>query len=363
MNYDQLLSRLNSLSDIWTVDSKRITIDAFSSLQEYINTKMNKNYFSSQQSIDPWLIPYNQSLLHYLLYYAYYPKIPFIKTMYDHIVFGSIYGKKYNRVELSFPFIKNNDIFKNQLQTLFSDSSFQTIIREAKIKQILFRDITDQPAHILRTSTMAIPFQLSSLREIQYQIYDLEKTVAKKGKEFANLRWHLNKFKKDNHQIESVPLSKNVKPVIHLIGAWKKQAIQHRGFSYINVRSDKQAARLFKKNMEDTAYINQPSSVDTICRVLKVDGEIKSFNFGYPLGIFSKKNVFAHAIGIADLSIPHLAEYAQYDFWKQIKKSSYQYVNDGPSWKSSLETYKQKFRPIRKKRYYYAFLNLKKESI
>ena len=253
-----------------------------------------------------------------------------------------------------------SDSIKTQLRSFLMDSSFNSLIKQANIKQILVRDIFDQLAHNLRASNLSMPFQLSSLREIQYQTYYLEKTVAKKGKEFANLRWHLNKFKRNNHIVESVPLSTNIKPVIHLIGSWKKNAIKHRGFSYINVRSDKQAARLFNKKFESTDYTEQPSLSDCIARVLKVDGQIKSFNFGYPIGIFSRKNVFAHAIGIADLSIPHLAEYAQYDFWKLIKKSGYHFVNDGPSWKSSLETYKQKFRPMVKKRYYYAFLKLKK---
>lgn len=360
MEYNEILLTLSSLSNTWTVSSKNITIDSFHLLKKFINNKTKKGIFSIDEQTDLKLIAYHRSLFHFLLYYAYYPKIPFVTFTNDQVVFGSFYGRSYSRLELSFPLMQYSDSIKTQLRSFLMDSSFNSLIKQANIKQILVRDIFDQLAHNLRASNLSMPFQLSSLREIQYQTYDLEKTVAKKGKEFANLRWHLNKFKRNNHIVESVPLSTNIKPVIHLIGSWKKNAIKHRGFSYINVRSDKQAARLFNKKFESTDYTEQPSLSDCIARVLKVDGQIKSFNFGYPIGIFSRKNVFAHAIGIADLSIPHLAEYAQYDFWKLIKKSGYHFVNDGPSWKSSLETYKQKFRPRVKKRYYYAFLKLKK---
>lgn len=97
---------------------------------------------------------------------------------------------------------------------------------------------------------------------------------------------------------------------------------------------------------------------DILARILKIDGKIAAVNIGYSLGIFSHQNVFAHAIGISDLSIAHLAEFAQYDFWKQVHQAGYQYINDGPSWRRSLEVYKSKFRPIAKKRYYWATLSL-----
>jgi hypothetical protein len=362
LNYDEVLSRLISIQDIWTFDSRSITSETFDSLQHFL--KKQKTIHSEQiksETFGAINIAYHQSIIHFLLYYAYYPKIPFIISKKNQLVFGSFYGKNYNKIELSFPEILNSESIISQLNLILSLSSFQKLLQDAHVNQVLLRDVTDEMAHNLRFSENFLPWQLSSLREISYKIYNVKKTLNKKGKQFANLRWHLNKFHNENHAIESVSLHDHVKPVIHLIGSWKRNAIQKRGFSFINVRSDKQAARLFgsisinnRKNFEDSC---RSIANDCIIRVLKIDGKIRSFNFGYPLGVYSKQNVFAHAIGISDLSIPHLAEYAQYDFWKQIHKEGYGFVNDGPSWKTSLEVYKQKFRPIDKRRYY--FTNLK----
>lgn len=364
MNYHQILSRLTASTNTWTVDSRSITLEAFESIHHFL--KRQKTIHSEKIQnvrVRPSSITYHQSIIHFLLYYAYYPKIPFLISTTNQLVFGSFYGKNYRNVELSFPFVLDSQSIIEQLKHIISQSSFGSLLQDAQVSQILLRDVTDEMAHNLRFSEDSSPFQLSSLREISYKIYNVGKTLNKKGEQFANLRWHLNKFNKANHTIESVPLPDNFKPVIHLIGSWKRDAIQKRGFSFINVQSDKQAARLFgtiSKNLNEKrgSLSSLPSIHDCNTRVLKIDGQIRSFNFGYPLGIFSNKNVFAHAIGISDLSIPHLAEYAQYDFWKQIHKEGYKYVNDGPSWKTSLEVYKQKFRPIAKRRYYFATLKI-----
>ena len=244
---------------------------------------------------------------------------------------------------------------KKVIETLLADEHFKLFLEEINISTILFRDAPDGIVQQLRSSDEFGVFHLGSIKEINYQIYGVKRTLAHIGKQYANLRWHLNKFKKDKHRIESVPLQENKKAVIHLIGSWKKKAIEQRGFSFINVRSDKLAAELFdsSKQITNNKEILIPQVSDCLSRVLKVDGQIRSFQFGFPLGIYEKQNVFAHAIGITDLSIPHLAEYAQYNYWMQIHKQGYAYVNDGPSWKSSLEVFKQKFRPIAKKRTYY----------
>jgi len=357
---EQILLKLSNFSSIWTINSKSFLSDSYHSLQSFIN---DVGFISSKfktSSIEPSDLPYHRSLFHFIFYYSYYPKIPFVIKTNNQILFGSFYDKNYSSVELSFPLLLNNSSLIYDLNELLSDSSFSRLLTNFDIKRVLLRDVPDESIQVLRASNKTFSFNLLSLREIFYQTYNIDKTLSKKGNKFANLRWHLNKFNKTNHHIEPVELSSAIKPVIHLIGNWKKTAIQNRGFSFINVKSDKLAARLFGNfskdyHKEKSIY---PTPNDCISRVLKVDGQIRSFNFGYPIGIFCDKKVFAHAIGITDLSIPHLAEYAQYEFWQQIRKEGYLYVNDGPSWKTSLETYKQKFRPIGKKRYYFATLSI-----
>ena len=360
MNFDQIRSQISCIPNTWTIDSKNISLDSYYSILKFFknNHILTSNNTSNKTTL-PEHIPYHQSIFHFLLYYAYYPKIPFIMRFQNQFMFGSIYGKNHSNLELSFPLLHHAQSTLKLLDQLIHDASFNHLLSEANITQVLLRDAPDELIQNQRSSTIKNVFEQSSIKEINYQTYDMNRSLELKGKEFANLRWHLNKFQKENHTVESVFLSDYLKAVIHLIGSWKKNAIAKRGFSFINVHSDKQAARLFststKIETQDSKH-KHPLVSDCLFSVLKVDGHIRSFHLGYPLGIFSKKPVFAHAIGITDVSIPHLAEYAQYDFWKQIQKQGYRYVNDGPSWRSNLEIFKQKFRPIHRKRFYYVTL-------
>ena len=362
LNYEHIRSEISCIPNTLIIDSKNISINSYSTIQQFIkNFHTNTLYKKNNKSIIPENIPYHQSILHFLLYYAYYPKIPFIMEFNNHLVFGSIFGKNHSNLELSFPLLQDGHSIINLINELIHDSLFRNKLKEANITKVFLRDVPDEFIQCQRSSKIKNTYEISSIKEINYQIYDIARSLMLKGKEFANLRWHLNKFQKENHTIESVYLSDHEKSVIHLIGAWKKNAISNRGFSFINVQSDKQAARLFhtlSKRENQESKNKNPFITDCIIRVLKIDGHIRSFHLGYPLGIFSNKQVYAHAIGITDLSIPHLAEYVQYDFWKTIQKKGYAFVNDGPSWRSSLEVFKQKFRPMCKKRYYYVTLRL-----
>ena len=358
MKHDYLCSRLKLLPDIWSADSKSVNLETFESLKSFLSS-CNKANLRDHSKTHPGQTPYQQSIFHFFLYYSYYPKIPFVIKTEKSFSIGSFYGREYDSIELSIPSISNALTALNDIEYLLYHHDFGSFIQEEKFFQVLLRDSSEEMVQYMRSSPNRFSFGLSSLRELYYQIYDLNQTLGKRGKKFSNLRWHLNKFHRADHNIEVVYLSENVKPVIHLIGAWKKDAVKKRGFSYVNLRSDKLAARLFGNSTKGSTYSSDEISFsDCLSRVLKVDGRIASFNFGYPLGFLQKENVFAHAVGISDLSIPHLAEYAQYDFWNQIKQHGYSFVNDGPSWRNSLELYKQKFRPIAKNRYYYATLKI-----
>ncbi|MEF8879612.1 MAG: phosphatidylglycerol lysyltransferase domain-containing protein [Candidatus Thermoplasmatota archaeon] len=345
---------LSQMDDIWQPRKKRIDVERISSLYSFLKKKKEKHGLNlNDLSVEK--IPYNTSLLHFLLYYTSYPKYPFVVVKDGNIIFFALSGKHYNNLHVSLPVTSTPYSALDQLNQTLSHPSFINLLKKCQVEQILLRDIDDDFVNLLRENKYS--FNLKSLRELNYSVYNLENTLDLSGNEFKNLRWHLNRFKKDDHKVEIVPLDDTTKPVVHLIGEWRKKSIEERDFSFVDVRSDKLAARFFGRleefNYEDEEIIG-PEHV--ISRVLKVDGNIASFNLGFPLGVFKKQKVFAHAVGISDLSIPHLAEYAQYDFWKQIRKAGYRFVNDGPTWKDSLETYKDKFRPIEKKRFYWANL-------
>jgi len=347
---------LSKIPDTWQLNNNsEKQIDSIFSF--IIKLKEKNPNISLSHKLKPHEIPYNNSLLHFLLYYTYHPKYPFIIHKKNNLIIGSFTGRKYNNLEISFPLIKKASNIIDDLNWLLSIDSFKSILKKNNIKNILIRDIDDNFVKLLKKDEEIFNFKLKSLRELKYATYNVDRTLNLNGVKFANLRWHINSFKKRNHKIELVNLSDSVSEVIHLIGKWRKNAIEKRGFSYVNINSDKLGAKLFGrktnyKNYQKKKKIVGPENI--ISRILRIDGKIASFNLGFPLGIFQKKDVFAHTIGIVDTSIPHLAEYAQYNFWKEIKNKGYNYVNDGPTWKNDLRTYKTKFRPIGKKRYYWA---------
>lgn len=308
--------------------------------------------------LKPEEVSYNRSINHFLLYYSYYPKFPFIFSKNNSLFFSSFTNRNFDKIELSIPLFEEASDSLEDLFKFLRNKDFSNILKKQNIKEIILRDIDDDFINALKEKKI---FEINSLKEINYSVYNVNETIELKGSDFSNLRWHLNSFRKEKHKIEKIPLKKSITPVIHLIGKWRKNAINKRDFSYINMKSDKLGARFFgkydKKSYEKNNKIVDFS--DVVSSVLKVDGKIASFNLGFPLGIYKKQTVFAHAIGICDLSIPHLAEFSQHLFWKKIQKLGYKYVNDGPTWKKDLMIYKDKFKPINKKRFYWATLKIK----
>jgi len=352
---------LSKTPNLWNIKNKPNDFSYIDSLFSYLS-KIKKD-ISKISKIGTQTIPYNYSFFHYILYYTYYPKEPFIFYKKDSLIFGAFTDKKFKQVEFSFPLFQNPSTALNHLDQFLSNKEFYSILKKYNTKNILLRDIDDDFVNLLRNSNNNYNFRLKSLKELNYNIYDLKKTLDLTGEEFSNLRWHLNKFKNNNYKVEEIPLSDAVKPVIHLIGKWRKKATRDRGFSYVNVSSDKLAARLFSNIEKYFLSKNVKNLVDPeniLSKVLKINGEVAAFSLGFPLGLFNKQKIFAHSVGISDISISHLAEYAQYDFWKKVKEKGYQYINDGPTWKNDLETYKNKFRPIKKEKYYWASISLKK---
>ncbi|MEF8848872.1 MAG: hypothetical protein V5A68_07035 [Candidatus Thermoplasmatota archaeon] len=358
--------QLSNSPETWVLNGRADSMDCFISLQKFLLEQKEKksdiSLYKKTKDID---VPYHASIFHFLMYHSFYPKVAFIKIFENSVVFGAFKGRYHNEIEFSFPTNLNSKSSLINLKKILSDKNIISLIDELKIDKILLRNIDDEFLKIIRKNNDKNNLEIESISELKYSVYDIKKTLSLKGKKYANLRWHLNKFHKEKHKIEIVDIEDTLKAIIHLIGQWKKKAIEERDFSFIDVRSDKIGAKIgakYKKyndNIDD--FLN---SENILTRVLKVDGVVSAFNLGYPLGIFQKRNIFAHAIGIADISIPHLAEYAQYDFWRQIKKKGYRLVNDGPTWRNSLETYKNKFRPIDKKRYFWVKLstdNLKKQ--
>lgn len=367
---------LGEMPDTWFIQGKDRTIAHLLDFLQLLGTRGHRcasgplepgkgTLLSEGQ---PIFVPYNSSPFHFFLYYAPPPNFPFAIFGDRSVMFGSFGGRDHDKLFLSFPFFEDVDRALVQLEDLLTYPGFATLLREKRIWKIQLRDIGDRFVNSLRDRKEGEgAFSQTSLKEMKYSIYDAERTLKLKGSSHANLRWHINRFEHSHHRLEALPLAGNERSVRYLIGEWRRTALKGRGFSYVDVRSDSFGARLFSSvdelgNDSDTEGRESDRSIgsdDVIARVLRVDGKVASFNLGFPLGLFGKKDVFAHAIGISDIKIPGLAEYAQLDFWKQIVRAGYRYVNDGSTWRRGLAAYKKKFVPINTKRYYWATLLIK----
>ncbi len=306
--------------------------------------------------------PYNYSILHFYLYYCAPPDIPFISVRNSTVFMGSFRGRHYDQLHLSMPEFESFNTALQDLKGFLSEDIFMEIFRNLKNRTILLRDIPGTAGILLHKRAEEKNngrFQLSKLKELNYNLYNLKKSMENRGREFSNLRWHLNSFKKEGHRVEAVPIHQYREEVEHLIGQWRSERLSSTNQSFFDIRSDKMAVALAhdldgEDNVQD---FHTP-----ISRVLKVDGKVAAFNFGYPLGLFSESNVFAHAVGIADVKIPHLSEYAQMDFWKEVHDKGYLLINDGPTWRTELHRYKNKFRPEERMRFYWARMKILNEN-
>jgi len=327
-----------------------------------------KTLFQKNQSLKTMLIfkdfTYSSSIIHYLLYYCSLPYPTFLAAIDTTLFFGVIIGKKSKAIHLHCQSNQSpRDQFLN-IKNLLQTDLFSRIVKSNHISTLVLRDVNDQIVNYMRNK-QETPFQFVSLKQIPFAMYDLKETLSMKGSRFSNIRWHLNKFEQANHTI-SIKSGKHMeKPLLHLIGKWRRHAIHQRCFSFADVHSDIFGAKIIDC-IENKSFDNFKKDIialkldNIFYRILEIDNQVVSFHLGYRLGFFKDSDVCAHAIGITDLSIPHLSEYAQIDFWRYIEGEKIRYVNDGPSWRKSLEVFKDKFRPIKKQNYFWMTLSLDK---
>ncbi|MFW9874769.1 MAG: phosphatidylglycerol lysyltransferase domain-containing protein [Candidatus Thorarchaeota archaeon] len=176
--------------------------------------------------------------------------------------------------------------------------------------------------------------EIKSIKEFNYFIYDLDTMNDLRGVKWKNVRQKISTFRKNHPKLKIEHLSKNnYEDVIHFIGAWRRTLLSKRGLSYSNLEKNKFAAKYYSdkndfKNIWSTVY--------------RLSKRVVAFQLLYRLG----PNSAAHAIGLADTSIPGLSETTQINIWEQLQDQRIRYINDGPSWRVGLDRYKRKFNPI-----------------
>jgi hypothetical protein len=175
---------------------------------------------------------------------------------------------------------------------------------------------------------------IKNIKEFNYWIYDLDKLNSLRGIKWKNVRQKISAFQKDNPKLKIEPLGKsNYKDVIHFIGAWRRTLLSNRGLSYANLEKNKFAAHY---------YADKNDFTNIWSTVYRLSGRVVAVQLLYRLGT----NSAAHAIGLADTSIPGLSETTQINIWEQLHKQGIRYINDGPSWRTGLDRYKRKFNPV-----------------
>jgi hypothetical protein len=292
-----------------------------------------------------------------------HPNISFIIVNNKTMFFCVFIGNYYKSLHISSPLFFSYKSILKDLNNLFNDKHFKSLINCFKIKSIILRDINNDLLNAMKQTIYKYSFNIENFKEIPYAIYNLRKTLTLGGTQFSNIRWHINKFEKNNYHIEIIDLFDDEvdlkKELLHLIGDWRRHAIHIRGFSFSDVRSDKFGVKLIPVIMGLQKKYKTNFIDPDLClsRVIKINGKVSSFHFGYSIGIGKKTNTFAHSIGITNLSVKHLSEYAQLNFWRYVFNNNFEFVNDGPSWRKTLEIYKCKFRPIEIQKTYWGKIN------
>jgi hypothetical protein len=225
--------------------------------------------------------------------------------------------------------------------------------RPASVRYKIFKPLGSEPVQKLyallehlkgstdkQITVTCLPVELANdlegfrKKQFRYLIYNVESISDLSGGSWKNVRQKLTKFKREHGKVRIDMLSKaNREKVVHFISSWRREALNERGFSYAQVEKAKFAARYYSDKM-DTSQI--------WAYVYYIEGRVSGFQLLYRLG----PNAAANPIGLADISIDGMAEYSQVHAWTEAAGHGLIYINDGPSWRRSLEQFKSKFNPI-----------------
>ncbi len=158
-----------------------------------------------------------------------------------------------------------------------------------------------------------------------------------KGGQWKKLRNLLNRITK-NHRIKIVDAVDAEKEELKdVVSKWAKLRNQ-TGFS-VNRKYSNRTDYDYYLKMVDLGFTGC-----TFAKAVKVDGKAASLTVGWEIP--NRKGEYYSGIGVYDLSIPHLGEYANWSDLAMLKGAGYSEVNFGGSPKSLLQ-FKMKFKPTR----------------
>lgn len=172
-------------------------------------------------------------------------------------------------------------------------------------------------------------------KQFRYLVFDVKAMEGLKGQKWKNVRQKITRFERENRSVRVETLREgNYRKVVHFVSKWRREALDTRGFSYAQVRKAKFAAKYYADKIDRQKIWGY---------VYFTGGKVSAFQLLYRIS----DNAAANPIGLSDVSIDGLAEYSQVHAWTQAQMGGIKYINDGPSWRRSLEKYKRKFNPVK----------------
>ena len=225
---------------------------------------------------------------------------------------------------------------------MFKPLGAKPVMTLRKLVKIL-KDISDNQIQIVcLPPKVANRLQDWKRKQFRYLVFDVDDMEGLAGQKWKNVRQKVSRFERDNRSIRVESLSeRNSGKVVHFISKWRREALDTRGFSYAQVDKARFAAKFYADRIN--RYHDQKKPDQKIwAYVYFVGGRVSAFQVLYRLGERSAAN----PVGMADTHIYGLAEYSQVHAWTQAQLNGIKYINDGPSWRRSLEAYKRKFNPV-----------------
>jgi hypothetical protein len=166
-------------------------------------------------------------------------------------------------------------------------------------------------------------------------LYKTTDLVQLKGNKFKAKRACINYFMK-NYEFEYLPFSSRYhQECLELYDYWSRER-KKRTSDYIYqgmLKDSRTCLRIIIDNYKDLNFTG---------RIVKIDGCLKAFTFGFPL----QKDIFCILFEITDLAIKGLSQFIFRQFSSEVKKYKYINIMDDSGLKN-LERVKLSYRPIK----------------
>jgi len=203
-------------------------------------------------------------------------------------------------------------------------------------------------------------------RGLEQQIYDIKNTDLDvlPGRRWKNVRNKISVFQKSiegaddggasgigkGSSVEMRNLDGDTLDVARdFVIQWRQRSLDGSRFRFSDISPTLWALDHHSSNRYDDAWGG----------MMFMDGRVISVQLAFGIKGAPRPSA-SHVVGISDIQTAGTAEFAQVEFWKQLKRHGIEMVNDGPSWSASQLAFKKKFSPASTTGVYSGMLDLKR---